>query len=130
MQCIRASRLSVFSAIAALLGGCYNEADKTAGPKLRELKPLVLVLNPKPGVSERYTGQQAHIDADPRTDQPTLVAFAQSTFESHLRASLDRNGSDLAFVTFYLGPAIINGQQGTKTFRVVFQKKGGAWTRL
>jgi hypothetical protein len=45
---------------------------------LREVKPLALVLNPKPGVTERYLGLQAHVDTNPQTEQQVLVAFAQS----------------------------------------------------
>jgi hypothetical protein len=94
------------------------------------VEPLVLVLNPKPGVIERHVGLQAHVDAAPEIERQLLVAFAQKLFDESLRGSLDRDAkSNIAFVTFYLGPATINGQQGTKTYRVVFQLKDGHWGR-
>jgi hypothetical protein len=124
-------RAFAFMMTALLLVDCRAVADETAGFRLREVKPLELVLNPKPGVIERYIGVQAHVDADPQTDQQVLVAFAWKLFDESLRVSLDRDAkSNVAFVTFYLGPAIINGQQATKTYRVVFQRKDGRWCRL
>ena len=92
---------------------------------------VVHLKGPKPGVIERHVGLQAHVDAAPQTEQQVLVAFAQRVFDESLRVSLDRDAKlNIAFVTFYLGPAIINGRQVTKTYRVVFQLKDGQWVRL
>jgi hypothetical protein len=124
-------RAWVLSMTALLMVDCHAEADGTAGLRLRVVEPLVLVLNPKPGVIERHVGLQAHVDAAPQTEQQVLVAFAQRVFDESLRVSLDRDAKlNIAFVTFYLGPAIINGRQVTKTYRVVFQLKDGQWVRL
>jgi hypothetical protein len=124
-------RACVLMMAVLLMVGCHAESDATAVLKLRVVKPLELVLNPKPGEIERYIGLQADVDADPRTDHQVLVAFALKLFDENLRVSLDRDAkSNVAFVTFYLGPAVINGQQATKTYRVVFQRKDGQWFRL
>jgi hypothetical protein len=124
-------RACVLTMTAFLMVDCHAEADGTAGLRLRVVKPLELVLNPKPGVIERHIGLQADVDADPQADQQVLVAFAQKLFDESLRGSLDRDAtSNTAFVTFYLGATIINGQQATKTYRVVFQRKDGQWFRL
>jgi hypothetical protein len=124
-------RAFVLMMTALLMVDCRAEADETASFRLRVVKPLELVLNPKPDVIERYIGLQADVDAAPRTDQQVLVAFAQKLFDESLRVSLDRDAkSNIAFVTFYLGPTTINGQQAAKTYRVVFQHKDGQWCRL
>lgn len=118
-------------AIACILAGCRAQADTGLGPKVREIRPLVLDLNPKPGVNERYTGLQAHVEADPASEQGALLVFAQKLFDETLRPSLAKDANmNLAFVTFYLGPAAVNGQQLTKTFRVVYQRKNGEWMKL
>jgi hypothetical protein len=59
-----------------------------------------------------------------------LITFAQQLFDEKLRAALDRNtANNIAFVTFYLGPDAINGQQMTRTYRVVFIHKDGKWVK-
>lgn len=62
---------------------------------------------------------------------PPLRPISRFLSDASLRVSLDRNAkSKAAFVTFYFGPTIINGQQVTKTYRVVFQRKDGQWFRV
>lgn len=117
-------------AILVSVGSAAN-ADQVPRIRLREVKPLVLVLNPKPNVIERHVGLQAHVDADPNTEQQALVAAAERLFEDKLRVLLERDAAfNIAFVTFYMGAAVIHGQQATRTFRVVFQLKEGKWIRL
>lgn len=70
---------------------CVRQAEAAEAPKLRDIKPLVLNLNPKPSVFERYVGSQADLDADPQASQLDLVASAQEFFETWLRPSLDQN---------------------------------------
>jgi hypothetical protein len=60
-------------AVVFLMIACHPEADETASFRLRVVKPLKLVRNPKPDVIERYIGLQADSDAAPQTDQQVLV---------------------------------------------------------
>jgi hypothetical protein len=71
-----------------------------------------------------------HAEAD-ETASFRLRGVTQKLLDASLRVSLVRNAkSSAAFVTFYFGPTIINGQQVTKTYRVVFQRNDGQWVRV
>ncbi len=112
---------------AALSSGC-KEKSQVQGIVLREVKPLLLVLNPKPGVTERHVGLQAHFSAAPNTEPAAMTAFAEQWFSDRLRKELSTDpAANVAFLTFYLGPAVMDGQQVTKTFRVVYQLVDGEW---
>jgi len=59
-----------------------------------------------------------------------MIAFAERLFSDRLHKELSTDpAANVALLTFYLGTSVMDGQQVTKTFRVVYQLVDGEWQR-
>ena len=96
-----------------------------------QIKPIAFVETRADGTAVRRIGLEARIEAEPQAPTEALTARAKALFEAELRRAVEAvAGSDFAFVTFNLGPAVIAGREGRRTFRVIFVREGPGWRRL
>jgi hypothetical protein len=121
--------VAAVAATCLCLASAPHAEEQTFGSP--QVKRLDFIENRTDGSSVRHLGIEARIEAEPQASTDAMTAWAEALFEAELRRAAEAVvGSDFAFVTFVLGPAVVAGRKGRRTFRIVFVREGAGWRRL
>jgi hypothetical protein len=120
--------------LAAVIGGLWFAGIQSgAQPKsfrLIEIRPLVFYESKLTGEQVAFQAYHAHVAAYPGAANADMNAYADQIFSRDVRDMANRDEKTYVWVTFYLERVIVDGQERTKTFRIIFVREGGSWQRL
>jgi hypothetical protein len=122
----------VLAAGVLMLGYLYLNSE-ARGFRVVEIKQGVVVETKLTGEQTSYQTYHASIAGYRGAAEADMYAYAEKVFSEQLREIANRDGKSQVWITFYLEHVVIDGQEKTKTFRIIYARDsidGFGWHRL